>query len=146
MAISDAKLLLMNRLMCSCTIALERPQTCWGQIGKIGSNCILTAVSKGERQMSILSCKHILLQCITSSLLLHKRKVRDRESRITLMIDHMESINNVVLEQDGPLKEEEALLYLSQTLPNSPGERRRIGENKEQTREHVTQSRAFWKT
>lgn len=32
-----------------------------------------------------------------------------------------------------PLKGVGALLYLGQTLPNSPGERRRIGENREQT-------------
>lgn len=32
-----------------------------------------------------------------------------------------------------PLKGMGALLYLGQTLPNSPGERRRIGENREQT-------------
>lgn len=45
------------------------------------------------------------------------------------------------------LKGAGVLLYLGQTLPNSSGERRRIGENKEQTLGlcDSAQSKVFWK-
>lgn len=45
------------------------------------------------------------------------------------------------------LKGVEVLLYLGQTLPNSSGERRRIGENKEQTLGawDSAQSKVFWR-